>query len=218
LQIYVSLCLLFLLKEKWGDKMKWRWREEEKFIEIGKNFVVAPPWAKTEKTKITLTEGMAFGTGVHETTISCMEFLEELNIKDKSVLDVGGGTGILSVCASKLGAKKAIVFDIDKKAAFECRENMRLNNVENVSCFCGENLCVKEKYDVIMANIFAEIIISLSSEIDEHIKENGFLILSGIVYEKNYDVKSTFMKKGYIVYKNTFLEDYTSFLLKKVNR
>lgn len=198
--------------------MRWRWREEEKFIEIGKNFVVAAPWAKTKKTKITLTEGMAFGTGVHETTISCIELLEGLGLSNKTVLDVGGGTGILSVCASKLGAKKVVAFDIDKKAAFECRENMKLNNVENVSCFCSGNLCVKKKYDVITANIFAEIIISLSSEIDEHIKENGFLILSGIVYEKNYDVKATFMKKGYIVCKNTFLEDYTSFLLKKVNR
>jgi ribosomal protein L11 methyltransferase len=198
--------------------MKWRWREEEKFIEIGKNFVVAAPWSKTEKTKITLTEGMAFGTGVHETTISCIELLEGLGLSNKTVLDIGGGTGILSVCASKLGAKKVVAFDIDKKAAFECRENMKLNNVENVSCFCGGNLCVKEKYDVIIANIFAEIIISLSSEIDGCIKENGFLVLSGIVYEKNYDVKSTFMKKGYIVCKNTFLEDYTSFLLKKVNR
>ncbi len=198
--------------------MRWRWREEEKFIEIGKNFVVAAPWSKTKKTKITLTEGMAFGTGVHETTISCIELLEGLGLSNKTVLDVGGGTGILSVCASKLGAKKVVAFDIDKKAAFECRENMKLNNVENVSCFCSGNLCVKEKYDVITANIFAEIIISLSSEIDEHIKENGFLVLSGIVYEKNYDVKSTFMKKGYIVCKNTFLEDYTSFLLKKVNR
>ncbi len=195
--------------------MKWRWREEEKFIEIGKNFVVAPPWAKTEKTKITLTEGMAFGTGVHETTVSCIEILEELNVKGKSVLDIGGGSGILSVCASKLGAKKVVVFDIDKNAAFECKKNAELNNANNIYCFCGKNLCVGEKYDIVMANIFAEIIISLSSEIDEHIERGGFLILSGIVYEKNYDVKSTFMKKGYVVCKNTFLEDYTSFLLKK---
>ncbi|MEA1994594.1 MAG: 50S ribosomal protein L11 methyltransferase [Campylobacterota bacterium] len=198
--------------------MRWRWREEEKFIEIGKNFVVAAPWSKTEKTKITLTEGMAFGTGVHETTISCIELLEGLGLNNKTVLDVGGGTGILSVCASKLGAKKVVAFDIDKKAAFECKKNAELNNANNIYCFCGENLCIREKYNIIMANIFAEIIISLSSEIDEHIKENGFLVLSGIVYDKNYDVKSTFMKKGYIVCKNTFLEDYTSFLLKKVNR
>jgi ribosomal protein L11 methyltransferase len=195
--------------------MRWRWKKEEKFIEIGKNFVVAPPWTKTEKTKITLTEGMSFGTGVHETTKSCIEILEELNIKDKSVLDIGGGSGILSICAAKLGAGKAITFDIDKNSAFECKKNAELNNVNNIYCFCGENLCVREKYDIIMANIFAEIIISLSSEIDEHIERDGFLILSGIVYEKNYDVKSTFMEKGYVVCKNTFLEDYTSFLLKK---
>ncbi len=195
--------------------MRWRWGEEEKFIEVGKSFVVAPPWAETKKIKITLTEGMAFGTGVHETTVSCIEILEGLDVKDKSVLDVGGGSGILSICASKLGARKVVVFDIDKKAALECRKNMKLNNVENVFCFCGGNLCVKEEYDIIMANIFAEVIISLSSEVDEHLRENGFLILSGIVYEKNYDVKSTFMKKGYIVCKNIFLEDYTSFLLKK---
>lgn len=195
--------------------MRWRWGEEEKFIEVGKSFVVAPPWAETKKTKITLTEGMAFGTGVHETTVSCIEILEGLNVKGKSVLDIGGGSGILSICASKLGARKVVVFDIDKKAALECRKNMKLNNVENVFCFCGGNLCVKEEYDIIMANIFAEVIISLSSEVDEHLRGNGFLILSGIVYEKNYDVKSTFMKKGYIVCKNIFLEDYTSFLLKK---
>ncbi len=98
-----------------GVAMGWRWKDENKVFEIGKNFVIAPPWLETKKKKITFVEGESFGTGVHETTVSCIEIMENLPIKDKTILDIGSGSGILSIAALKLGAKKAVGFDIEKR-------------------------------------------------------------------------------------------------------
>jgi len=196
--------------------MDWRWKDENKIFEIGKSFVIAPPWVKTKKEKITFVKGESFGTGVHETTVSCIEILEEMDLKGKSILDIGAGSGILSIAALKLGAKKAVGFDIDKKAVWECKENAKLNGVEGLDCFMADSAKnINGKFDLIFANIFFDIILSMKDDIDRLTERNSYILLSGIVWEENFTVKTAFERLGFGVVKNLFLNDYTTILLKK---
>ncbi len=199
-----------------GMQMSWRWKDENKSFEIGKNFIIAPPWVKTEKEKITFVEGESFGTGVHETTISCIEILEGMDLKGKSILDIGAGSGILSIAALKLGAKKAVGFDIDKKAVLECKENAKLNSVKGLDCFRADSAKnINGKFDLVFANIFFDIILSMKDDIDRLTDKGSYILLSGIVWEENFTVKSAFERLGFGVVKNLFLNDYTTILLKK---
>ncbi len=196
--------------------MNWRWKNEDKLIEIGEKFVIAPPWIKTEKLKITFVEGKSFGTGVHETTVSCMELMEGFDLEDKTVLDIGIGSGILSVAALKLGAKEAVGFDIEAGAIEECRKNIELNSVENLECFVADSAkSINRKFDFIFANIFSDIIISMKYDMDRLLKNSGYMIFSGIIWEENYTVKSVFGNMGFRLIKNVFLRDYTTMVFKK---
>ena len=197
--------------------MEWRWKNENKIFEIGKSFVIAPPWVETEKEKITFVAGDSFGTGVHETTVSCIELMENLQLKNKEVLDIGAGSGILSIAALKLGAKKAVGFDIEETAVKECIDNGRLNNVNNLECFKADSLKnVSGMFDLVFANIFFDIILSMSEDINSHTKANGYAILSGIVWEESYTVKSAFVKMGFKYIKTLYLKDYVTIILQKI--
>ncbi len=196
--------------------MGWRWKDEDKIIEIGKKFVIAPPWMKTDKIKITFVEGESFGTGVHETTVSCMEIMEELDFNNKTVLDIGIGSGVLSIAALKLGAKRAVGFDIEESAVDECIKNGNLNNVQGLECFVDDSAKnIDERFDFVFANIFFDIILSMKSDINRLLKNNGYVLLSGIVWEENYTVKKAFEDIGFKLEKNVFLNDYSTILMKK---
>ncbi len=210
------LYALFLKKEK-ISKVEWRFKDEEKTIEIGSNFIIAPPWLKTDKIKISLVKGESFGTGVHETTVSCMEILESLPLSGKRVLDIGVGSGILSIASIKLGAKKAFGFDIERYAIEECIKNCKLNNIQNVTCFVSDTpATITGQFDVILANIFADIIINMSKDIDRLLKVEGYALFSGVAIEDNFTIQMVFNKLGFKLIKNEFLNDYTTLLFKKV--
>jgi len=197
--------------------MEWRWKNKDKYIELGEKFVIAPPWAETEREKITFVKGVSFGTGAHETNVSCIKFLEKVPLENATVLDIGIGSGILSIAALKLGADKAVGFDIDEKAVEECVENGKLNNVKNLECFCADSMeKVEGSFDVILANIFADIIVFMKNDINKHIKNKGYLLLSGVVWEENYTVRAAFEKLGFKTLKNEFLKDYSTILLQKI--
>ena len=196
--------------------MEWRFKNKHKVINIGKNFCVAPPWHETNKIKITLTSGKSFGTGVHETTVSCMEIMENLDLKNRSVLDIGSGSGILSIAASKLGASRIIGFDIEKFAVEECIKNTSLNNAENIECFVSNTpKSIKGQFDIVIANIFEDIIISMKEDITRLTKKGGFALFSGVIIEENFTVQSIFGKLGFKLLKNVFLNDYTTLLFQK---
>ncbi len=196
--------------------MEWRFKNEDKVIDIGKNFCVAPPWHKTDKIKITLTKGKSFGTGVHETTVSCVEVMETLDLKGKSVLDIGIGSGILSIVASKLGANRVVGFDIEKFAIEECIKNAALNNTKNIECFVSNTpKSVKGQFDVVIANIFEDIIISMKNDITRLTKTGGYALFSGVIIEENFTVQRVFEKLGFKLLKNVFLDDYTTLLFQK---
>ncbi|AEA33786.1 50S ribosomal protein L11 methyltransferase [Hippea maritima] len=197
--------------------MRWRWKDENKVIEIGKGFCIAPPWFETDKIKISLVEGSSFGTGIHETTVSCMEIAEKIDFKGKRILDVGIGSGILSIAALKLGAKEAVGFDIEESAIRECIENGKLNGVsDGLVCFVADSpSSISGSFDVVFANIFDDIILAMCDEINRLTKDGGFVVLSGVLPEENFTVKKRFTQMGYQLLENRFLEEYTTLLFKK---
>jgi len=169
-----------------------------------------------ERIPIILGVGRAFGSGDHETTSSCLEELENIPVvKNANVLDVGCGTGILSIAAIKLGARRVTAFDPEANAIEVTKQSIRLNNMEGkIIPLEGTLDMVNEKnFDVIMANLYGDIILELADGIWKRLKPGGYLLLSGILYEYNYDVKTAFVKRGCRVLKERYLGEYTTLLL-----
>ncbi|MBE0069530.1 50S ribosomal protein L11 methyltransferase [Thermoanaerobacterium thermosaccharolyticum] len=175
------------------------WKKYYKPFKIGKRVVIKPSWEdyKPEENEIVveLDPGMAFGTGSHETTKMCIEFLED-NVKPNNVVfDVGCGTGILSIVSSKLGAKKVYAVDLDDVAIKVASLNVKLNNLNNVEVLKSDLLHeLTGKADLIVANIIADIIIKATYDIHEKLNENGIFISSGIIKDRKDDVLDAISK------------------------
>ena len=189
-------------EEEWSTA----WRKYYKPTPIGHRMVVVPSWeeyeAKEGEIIIDMEPGMAFGTGTHETTRLCAELLEE-NIKSGDyLLDVGSGSGILAICASKLGAAKCAACDIDPVAVRTEVENAERNDCHNIDCYVSDLLSdVKlidgKLFDVVTANIVADIIIRMAPYIGKFIREGGYLIASGIIEEREAEVDAVVTKCGF---------------------
>ena len=199
LKIEHSLELISLCEDDWANS----WKQYYNPIEIGNRLVVVPMWEKYEgsadKVIVKMDPGMAFGTGTHETTRLCATLLEKYVDSTSQMLDVGCGSGILAICASKLGADKCYAYDIDPVAVKVARENVKDNGVTNIECGVSDLLAgVKVgKYDVITANIVADIIIRLLPDIGQFMHEKTKLILSGIIDERCEDVYESIEKNGF---------------------
>ncbi|WP_273265416.1 50S ribosomal protein L11 methyltransferase [Flexistipes sinusarabici] len=158
----------------------------------------------------------AFGSGEHETTKSCLKNFRLLDFKDKSVLDVGCGTGILGIAAEKAGASFVLGFDIYYNACRTAKTNFFINNTEINFVVNSDNTCIKGKYDIIVANIYYDIIISLYQFMKESISRHGYLVLSGIPVEFNFDVRKKFVDNGaFELVKNEMLEEFSTIVLIK---
>ena len=166
------------------------WKQYYKPTKIGERVVVKPTWeeyeASPEDIIIELDPGMAFGTGTHETTIMCARQLEEYVRDDSSVFDIGCGSGILSIIAAKLGAKKVIGVDLDKVAVDVSLQNIELNSVQDIVEIKLGNLMdtIHEKAEIVVANIIADIVILLCKDIKQFLVEDGIFITSGIILDK----------------------------------
>ncbi len=164
------------------------WKEYYKPIFVGRNVVIVPPWEVANssfagKDLVVINPGKAFGTGLHETTQLCLELMEELDVKGKRILDVGSGSGILSIYALKKGAEKVDAVDIDPLAVEETIENAKLNKVEDrLEAYQGGPSVLKGTYDLVLANLEIHIFRSVLKDITPKIGEKA--IFSGLFKAK----------------------------------
>jgi len=187
-------------EQDWGEN----WKRFFKPVQVTSKFVVRPPWSKIRLKRgqiaIDITPGMAFGTGTHATTILCIQALEDrLRKRGLSVLDVGTGSGILSITAAKLGAKEVWGIDIDGVAVEIARENVEKNHVSNIVKIRKGNIGVLEKkFDAVVANIDLKSLRRMRRPLLNHLKDQGFLILSGILEEEKERIRQHFMETGFL--------------------
>ena len=185
-------------EEDWSTS----WKKYYKPTKVGNKIVIKPIWEEYNPGKdeivIEMDPGMAFGTGTHETTIMCVQQLEQYVFEECTVFDVGCGSGILSIVASKLGAEKVIGIDYDKVAINVAGKNVIENEVDSIVEIKHSNLMdvITEKADIIVANIIADVIILLSKNIKNFLKNDGFLITSGIILDRIKEVKHNLTMNG----------------------
>lgn len=193
-------------EEDWAEN----WKQYFKPLNVGDKILILPEWETlpepTDRTVFTVNPGMSFGTGSHHTTQLCIQELEKYLVPEMSVLDLGCGSGILSIIALLLGAADAAAVDIDPNAVEIAVQNAKRNNInlDKYRTFAG-NIIVDEvlfatlaqrQYDVILANIVADVIIGMEPIIPKMMKQGSILITSGIIKERMDDVKEAYEKTG----------------------
>ena len=201
------------------------WRKTYKPFKIGKSIVVRPYWEEYEKEKdetvFTIDPGAVFGTGLHQTTQLCIMALEDnrLLLNEAKVLDIGCGSGILSIVSLLLGSKNAVACDIDPGAAKCAKANARLNNIEETqfeaytsNIFEDEIIDGQGEFDIVLANIVADVIIELTSVLKRFLKENGMFIASGIIDERAEEVKAAFVTGGLKIKEERQLDGWNCFV------
>ena len=177
------------------DDESWEsaWKKHYSPLEIGERLVVCPPWEDYDpggRIVMRIEPGMAFGTGIDETTRLCLEVLESISVENADVLDVGCGSGILSIGALMLGARSALGVDSNPVAVEEAQENSRLNGVAELCSFVVGNLAedVAGDYDIVCANISADVILAFAPDAPRLVKPGGLLVLSGIIATRAQEI------------------------------
>ena len=206
------------------------WKEHFKQFSID-DILIVPSWEEAEKggeekMVIHMDPGMAFGTGMHETTQLCIRQLSRYVKEGVRVLDVGTGSGILGIAALKLGAKQVFGTDLDENAVSAVRENIEANQIsENQFQVVQGNLIEDEDirmqageecYDIAVANILAPVIILLQAEIGRHLKQGGIFITSGIINTKEEEVRAAMeANKRLEIVETTYQGDWVSITARK---
>lgn len=203
--------------KNWNDE----WMKYYKPVHVTDGLTIVPQWINYEKTEnekiVLLDPGVAFGTGTHETTKLCLSFLDKYIKKDDVILDVGTGSGILAITGLILGAKAADAIDIDPLSVKAAKENAQLNHVEDRICVKLGNLLdqINDQYDIITVNIVTDVIISMLADIKLYMKPEGYLILSGIICERETDIMGALDKYGYSIIEKHQDGEWISMLVKK---
>jgi len=191
-----SFDYLYLSERDWNEP----WKKRFIPIDVGEQLSILPPWEKSDKNRIPLIidPGMAFGTGHHETTKACLQLIERFSKtspKDR-FLDVGTGTGILAIAASRLGFKAVVGVDIDPLAIDAAKRNAELNSLQNVEILEGAIAGVQGAFDMIAANLMSEVLINIAPEISARLNYTGIAILSGMLKGQENDVLHAMKRSG----------------------
>jgi len=193
-------------EEDWANN----WKKYYKPFKVSERIVIKPSWeeytVKGDEIVLEMDPGMAFGTGIHETTALCIDALDRFIEPGARVVDIGCGTGVLAVSSILLGAEKATAVDLDSNAVAITAENAKRNQVDDkLEVFHGNLLDkVEGRFDIAVANIIADVIIELTLTIDNFLKPNGLFIASGIILDRLQDVLDAMEASGLeVVEKNT---------------
>ena len=203
LDLHAEIELVGVNEEDWANS----WKQYYKPVKIGEKIVICPAWERYTPAEgeivIRMDPGMAFGTGTHETTRLVIRLLEKYTKPGCRMLDVGTGTGILAICASRLGADLCRAYDIDPTAVRVARENIKDSGLDNVTCDQSDLLKQVSleggQYDLVCANIVADIIIRMTPDVGQYIKDDAVLLASGIIAERCDDVVACFEANGFKV-------------------
>lgn len=198
------------------------WKQYYQPLPIGEKLLVVPQWLSPENEEhripVILDPGMIFGTGAHASTQMCMRALEKIIRGGETVIDLGSGSGILSITALLLGAKSALGVDIDPKAEDIARENAAMNNLmdDRFTAVTGDVISdqammeklAKPGYDVVLANIVADVIIPLSKVVPHFLKDGGIFVCSGILDIRLDEVKAAIENNGMKITQTEMQDDW----------
>ncbi|MFN2745272.1 MULTISPECIES: 50S ribosomal protein L11 methyltransferase [Bacillus] len=205
-------------EEEWATA----WKKYYHPVKISEKFTIVPTWEEytpvhTDELIIEMDPGMAFGTGTHPTTVLCIQALERYVKEGDSVVDVGTGTGILSIASAMLRAGSVEAYDLDPVAVESARLNSKLNKVSGQIAIKQNNLLdgVEGEKDVIVANILAEVILRFTEQAHSLLKKDGYFITSGIIQQKKQEVKDALVKEGFKIIEVLSMEDWVSIIAQK---
>lgn len=182
------------------DSVEWEneWKKYYKPFNIGK-IVIVPEWIEYKPTygeiSVKLNPGLAFGTGMHETTSMCIELMQKIPINGKHVLDFGCGSGILGVCAFALGAEHVVFADTDEQAVTATKYNCMLNGIDYPDVLCCDVREMTKQADIIVANITADVLVDVCPIIASALKPGGYAIISGIISNKRSSIENIYNNK-----------------------
>jgi ribosomal protein L11 methyltransferase len=205
----------------WGEQ----WKKYFKPIRVSSNIIVKPTWERYTPSSrdivIEIDPGMAFGTGQHASTRMCIEALEDIIMKDRSVrewrvLDVGCGTGILGITAARLGARDVICLDIDKKATEIAGENAAINLVsDQLHIVSMDATAIKEPRNLIIANLTSQLLLKLRHHLTQILEPEGYLVISGIIEQDAKEIEDNFSVEPLIQNRVITEKEWVCYVLKK---
>lgn len=205
-------------EEEWATA----WKKYYHPVKISERFTVVPTWEEytpvnSDELIIELDPGMAFGTGTHPTTVMSIQALERAVKKGDTVIDVGTGSGVLSIAAAMLGSEHVSALDLDEVAVQSAKINVKLNKVQDVVDVMQNNLLegITSTADIIVANILAEVILRFTEDAARLVKQGGYFITAGIIRPKKDEVKESMEAAGFKIEEILQMEDWVAFIAKR---